>query len=203
MKKLVFSRKKVLVMVLISICIVSVFIGVFLICTRKVVFYREFIFRKVTKEYKAFSRELYSNYSNYINKLLVAQDSRSKACIRFVFLSDMQLDSETIQRILSDILLFELSVPITRHSPALWEVYFCCNKQLYSAYVTPYTITSYGIVNYIDDWYTMPDDHVKMITFDTIKRMLKRTALSIYHLGSPDFDWQKRPQFPIIDQPVY
>lgn len=186
-----FSKKRLLVAALLGFFAMALIAGVFTVRYKKIVFYYEFPFRMVKDEYKTFSEELYSDYSDYINKMLVAQDSRSAKCIRFVIRSSSILDMEVRQAMLTDILTFKSTVPYTASFPGNWEVFFCCNEKLYDAYVTPYTkSTNNGVINITDDWFKVPERYIETISYNSIKLMLKRTYQQMYYLGGTFNSWE-------------
>jgi len=190
MKKPVFSRTRVLIAALVLICAVALIAGVTIARNQKIVFYSDFPFRIVEAEYKAFSIKLFADHSDSLYKLYVAQDSRSAVCIRFVVVSDGELECNIRQSVLADIMSFKSTVPYSASFPNYWEVFFCQNEQLYDVYVTPYVKNIDNGVDTIDSWYTVPQKYVRTISFTSIRLMLQRTYQPMYYIGSIHRYWE-------------
>lgn len=64
--------------------------------------YNEFL-RTVSGEHRKYAEELYNQFSDDIEEIWIAEDSRSYKCIRFSFISEKELEEEKVITILEGI----------------------------------------------------------------------------------------------------
>ena len=177
------KRKKTIILS----TLVTIALGVLLtmiLVPRRITYYYEFPHRYVRAAHRELTREIYNKHTKDIAQVMVAEDSRSRKCIRFVFVSDKKISADVQDEILGEIFCFMESDRLPPLFPLCWEIFFCENGQPYSAY-----ISRYGDDSYIQDdesftdWYQVPEVE-KVLSFTSLKKMLKRTAFEMYSLNS-------------------
>jgi hypothetical protein len=184
-------KKKLFAIIALFLFAITLFLLLF--PQKKIKYYYDFPFRKVSDANRIYIEDLYTRYADDVSRILVAEDSRSNHAMRIVFNSSIALSINTQYEILSDMLTYMYAAGVWK--PHEWEVFFCQGKQPYSAYVS-----QYGDDNVIgdkddefSDWYAVPDVE-NILSFHSLKLMMKRTNIPMYSLGHPE---NKTPIIPV------
>jgi len=160
-------RKRIIVCAVLGVAMLAM-----LLVPRRTVFYTSFLCRKVSLINKKLTRDIYKGHSDNVYKILVAEDSRSIQCIRFVFFSKYRLGDEEQQGILDEIFV---SMQENTRFPNQCEVFFFEKKQAYKAYVSEYIQKNpedWYEGWYYTDWYSVPNIE-ETLSFSSLKKMLK------------------------------
>jgi len=169
-----------IILLLLSMCIV-ICVGIahtVLYSPRTITFHYTFPYWEVSPEHKQLTLEIYNDYIDYISKVHVAEDSRSYAAMRFVFISEHKLDDDIQQGILDRIYAY---LQLKPDVPRSWEVFFCENEKPYSAYVSCCEYDSwYDPDEPYSDWNAVPDVET-ILPYGSLMRMLKLPTMAMYN----------------------
>lgn len=102
-----------------------------------IVFHDSLILDKVGPMHRELAHDIFDANSGVITKVHVSEASRSHQVIRWVFISDRRLNPQEEQPILSSLFDYMLS-PNEPLFPLEWEVYFCSDETVNSAYISRY-----------------------------------------------------------------
>jgi hypothetical protein len=194
-------KKKVIMITAIIVCVVAL-LAAHIVKSRPIHYYYGFPYRKVTEERRGLARSIYDSFKNDISRMLVAEDSRSGASMRFAFISDDMFSAEIQKAILDKILAYLNSLGVGfPYPPHNWEVFFCCGKQVYGAYVSTRTAMATEYINYAySDWYEVPDVE-NTITYKSLVLLMKSTEVEMYNSGYPMEE--STPQIPLKPPPLF
>ena len=172
---MVILKKKWKILVLLFVVIaLSVTIAMIVRMNRSVVFYDTILFDRVSVHHKEMAREIYSENKDIISRILVAEANRSNQLIKWVFISDETLSAQE-ERTILDAIFENLQPPRTPRFPLIWEVYFCSDERVNSAFVSRY---GYGpIVNsdccYFREWESVLNVG-DMLSYDVLTKVMLR-----------------------------
>ena len=177
--------KQKLFYIIICIIIAIALILAYLLVPRKLVFYYNFPGRVVREEYKEYARELLTINKMDVTQIRVADDSRSGQCIRWILISDERLTAEK-QHIILDSLFEFMQKQTAFRTPLVWEIFFCNEKIVYSAYVSRFGYDR--IINDDDsfrEWESVSDVE-NILTFNALTKYLMKSWITrpLYHLDS-------------------
>lgn len=102
--------------------------------TSSVRFYSKFLYTSVADENRKVARELYEAHADELVRVSVAEQSRSRAVIRFVFESERPIEEETRDDVLSRLraMMDSTLTDGRRSGPSAvilhWEVLFCSGE---------------------------------------------------------------------------
>lgn len=147
-------------------------------------FYSRFLYTSVSKENREIAKEIYSGHSSILLRVSVAENSRSRAVIRFVFETEQPIDDTARNDILS-ILWSMMNSTLNdgwRSGPRAviihWEVFFCSEKGTDELWTSTLSYEgSKRSEGRFSQWSEQPE-YARHLTLGNVRKLLRYTWCS-------------------------
>ena len=114
--------------------LIVIAIGISVYNNRPVKFIDTFTHGRVNQDYRALAREIFDESGRAVSGVIVAEASKSRNCIRWVFISEARLTTQQERQILDRIMAVMREQALG--FPLVWEVFFTSEEMVNSAYVS-------------------------------------------------------------------
>ena len=169
--------------------------------------YNEFL-RTVSKEHIGYAEELYNQFSDDIEEIWIAEDSRSDKCIRFAVISEIELADEFVREVLkyihNAIQTEAMKKNIVGAVEDSIELFFISGDSVEGVYVSTIdkqTMDDQNITyNIYADWVEInyAEQH---LTYNAVLEMMQCTEFPMFEINQ--FNLLQEKQDTVPDLPPY
>ena len=150
------ERKKNTVLIIIAIFLFLTTCCLLLMRNRSVVFHDTLLSDRVSNYHRELAHVIYFNKKDIVLKVHVAEANQTGSLIRWVFISSERLAIQE-ESLLLDMLFQYMQAPKSYRFPWVWEVFFCSNELVNSAYISRYgSDYNYSGYDSFHEWQSVP-----------------------------------------------